>query len=110
MRRNLVQTSESRIDHSRMERAAPISSQFPKNKYGEVIDEHYLNFKISNLNHQRQDVHELAAKYGLNTYSQIDFLSQITIDRHKTKGPDGKEQSNLTAVKDFKDRVSLYHQ
>ena len=55
----------TRIDPARFERPNAGGSTKPRGQNGQQIDENYLNQKIMYLNSERQRIHDLAEKYGL---------------------------------------------
>lgn len=80
-------------------------------KGGPVVDEHYLNQRIIKLNLDRQRIHELAAKYGIENKVRVQHLQLIQIGGRPLPDHEGGSppKNYLGGISDQKERIQEYH-
>ena len=94
-----VRLQSTRIDHSRFSRPnAAAISKMPKG--GPVIDEYYLNQRIMQLNQDRQRIHDLAAKYGLENNVKVQHLQLIQIGGRPPAEDGAPRKDSLAGIAD----------
>jgi len=104
-----VRLQSTRIDRSRFNR--PNAAAITKgSKGGPAVDEYYLNQRIMQLNLERQRIHDLAAKYGIQNNVKVQQLQLIQIGGRPPNPDTGAPpKDSLAGITEQKDRIAEYH-